>query len=575
MRDFPEYDEVRLLLEAVCEQTILPGEMQRLEQILMLRPEAEAFYIQYMNLNAELIQSLSSPVILVEQLLRGTVESEEDRSPAQEPRVKIQGGARFNPQLRRLTRVALLLILGVATGALWWRPSPPATRRPAVAVHTPAEAKSDKVTSSGPAAGSSRLPLDGPPAILTNELDAKWRTAPLRVGYPLPATQLYLESGLIQLRTMAGVTLVVEGPADLHFPHANELRLLAGRLWIDSPSTVSVLSVVTPLVTVEDHGNEFGVDVSEDGSLVEVHNVRAPLKLSPSNQTSSWMTQEGLVSGQGLRIFGATESMELFTTDGQGFSRAQSLLRYVPTSAQIRQKVWQADVERHKQDTSLLIHYTFEPEDPQARILTNAGFLSDHRLNGAIFGCRWGEGRWPGKRSLEYRDVSDRVHLVVPGEFDNLTLAAWVRVDQLKNRFNSLLMPDSWDECEPHWHISNLGGLELGVQGPERKELVHYDAKRAISTSQFGLWLHVAVTYDRDNGWVTHYLNGYPISEVPMTLDTKLRIGDAELGNWNTRSRVHSNPIRHFTGAIDEFMLFSRALPMAEIHELYRAGSSE
>ena len=55
-------------------------------------------------------------------------------------------------------------------------------------------------------------------------------------------------------------------------------------------------------------------------------------------------------------------------------------------------------------------------------------------------GCSWATGRWPDKQGLEFRQVSDRVRLHIPGEFEAMTLMAWVRVDALPNKFNSLLM---------------------------------------------------------------------------------------------------------------------------------------
>ena len=87
-----------------------------------------------------------------------------------------------------------------------------------------------------------------------------------------------------------------------------------------------------------------------------------------------------------------------------------------------------------------------------------SGGQSPHE--GIIIGCSWVPGRWPGKNGLEFKRVSDRVRFHLPGEFSSLTLMAWVRVDALPHRFNSLLMTDGWDEAAPHWHISADGQLE-------------------------------------------------------------------------------------------------------------------
>ena len=54
---FPEQNELRALLDALCEESISSEQMRRLEQIVLERPEAEAFYVQFMSFHADLIQT--------------------------------------------------------------------------------------------------------------------------------------------------------------------------------------------------------------------------------------------------------------------------------------------------------------------------------------------------------------------------------------------------------------------------------------------------------------------------------------------------------------------------------------
>ena len=180
--------------------------------------------------------------------------------------------------------------------------------------------------------------------------------------------------------------------------------------------------------------------------------------------------------------------------------------------------------------------------------------------------------RWPGKQGLEFRQVSDRVRFHVPGEFASLTLAAWVRVDALPNRFNSLFMADGWEEGGPHWHVSADGKLELGVQGPNRKGGAHYYSPAVLTPDRFGQWVHLAVAHDGENGLVTHYVDGRPVVREEVKLDIPIQIGDAEIGNWNLGPRPHTNPVRFFTGCMDEFLLYTRALTDPEVGRLYARG---
>src|SRR5262249_32703502 len=168
--------------------------------------------------------------------------------------------------------------------------------------------------------------------------------------------------------------------------------------------------------------------------------------------------------------------------------------------------------------------------------------------------------------------VSDRVRFNVPGEFDALTLMAWVRVDAVPNRYNSLMMTDGWNEAAPHWHISDSGKVELGVQGRNQKGGVHYLTPQVITPDRLGEWVHLAVVYDRAERKVTHYADGQPVKQEALKLDIALRLGDVELGNWNLGGHPHTSPIRYFNGCLDEFMLFSRPLSGQEIEQSYLRG---
>ena len=72
-------------------------------------------------------------------------------------------------------------------------------------------------------------------------------------------------------------------------------------------------------------------------------------------------------------------------------------------------------------------------------------------------------------------------------------------------------------------------------------------------------------------------LNGQIVSEKALKIRPPFRIGTAELGNWNGRGFPANDPfmIRNFSAVMDEFCLFSRALPAAEIEALFSSGKSQ
>ena len=64
---------------------------------------------------------------------------------------------------------------------------------------------------------------------------------------------------------------------------------------------------------------------------------------------------------------------------------------------------------------------------------------------------------------------------------------------------------------------------------------------------------------------------------IVLAHETSFRIGAAELGNWNASGFPDNDPslIRNFSGAMDEFWLFDRALNGDEIRALYSAGKPQ
>jgi hypothetical protein len=55
----------------------------------------------------------------------------------------------------------------------------------------------------------------------------------------------------------------------------------------------------------------------------------------------------------------------------------------------------------------------------------------------------------------------------VPGEYESLTLAAWVRVQGLDRQINSLFMSDGFEAGTVHWSIRDDGVLGLTAIGSE------------------------------------------------------------------------------------------------------------
>src|SRR5262249_29015574 len=84
-----------------------------------------------------------------------------------------------------------------------------------------------------------------------------------------------------------------------------------------------------------------------------------------------------------------------------------------------------------------------------------------------------------------FKRVGDRVRFHVPGEFDSLTLLAWVRVDALPNVNNALMLSDGWKEGEMHWQIGSSGKVILGVRARPGEANAHYRTPEVVTPARW------------------------------------------------------------------------------------------
>lgn len=543
----PELAELQTLLDALCEESITPEQVRRLEELVRINPAAEAYYVQYLSFCANLIGHFGvlpamTAGALHERLTAVPLKGE----PVAPPK---------RPTSRRSRRWfwAPLSLSGLAAGillvwTLWPRPHHPITR-------------------SNPAAEA----VDDTVAVLLQAPEAEWAETgpPRRAGSPLAPGWLRLQSGLAQLEFYNGATVILEGPAELKLISRTEAYCARGKLRALVPPQAVGFRIGSPKLDLVDRGTEFGLEVG-DGDKTEVHVFKGKVELHDAGAAPEAAPQE-MTTGQGVRLEGPGRKRPI-ASNPAAFLTAQELARRSEQERDRRQRTWRAASAALRQDPDLRVYYPFEADEPWSRALLDQAQGRRQAQDGAIVGCSWVTGRWPGKQGLEFKRVSDRVRFRVPERLDSITLMAWVRVDGLPNRNNSLMMADGWPVGALHWQIGDDGTLILGIRAPAGMPNAHYHAPGVLTRDRLGQWLHLAVVYDRDGHRVTHYVDGRAVAQQPTPFDVPLRIGNAELGNWNTDVSRSRQPIRYLSGCMDEFMLFGRALGGPEIATLYQQG---
>lgn len=402
-------------------------------------------------------------------------------------------------------------------------------------------------------------------AVLTQAVDVEWAGSndAQTVGGALSPGWLRLKSGLAQIEFNDGARVILEGPAELEIRSRAEAFCSAGRLSAQVPAAAHGFKISSARMTVVDVGTAFGFETRDGAAAVHVFEGKVQLADAVN------VPKHELLAGQALSVNAAGTWRELPAATAL-FPNVAALERRAASSWQRRAAEWKQASSALQNDPTLILHYTFEGDSNFDRRLPNVAHGEPRAADGAIVGCRWAEGRWPGKGALEFKGAGDLVRIEIPGVFDALTLAAWVRVDSLDHTFNSLLMADAFDRGAMHWQITKGGAVRLGLSGAG-----DFDTPTVFPPERLGQWVHLAVVVDRAGHRLAHFVDGQEVLSRPLKLEVPLGFGRAEVGNWNSDTRRERAPMRGFSGRMDEMLVFRRALSAGEVRNLARSGASQ
>lgn len=521
----PQFDEA---VAAICHGAVSEGQAKGLNELLLNDPRARDEYLLRVEVHSRLA---SDPDLF------GAIETTANIAPFQDSR----GGR--NRFAWALAAAACFALLGFGLLRLW--PTPPSERRPATSKAV---------------------------AMLNATVNARWKS-PAEMpqsGAPLEPGWLKLDSGLAEIVFYSGARVVIEGPAEFQITSANEAFLAAGTISAEAPMAARGFQIKTPRGTFREPDTSYGLMV--DHEATELHVFKGNVKVRAEFAAAEQEVHEGF----GWAIQGLAGSRSI-AADRSLFASLFEMRRKSMAAEALRFDRWQAASKRLNENPSLLARFDLEGANALHWQLANACKHRSAMPDATIVGCQWVEGRWPNKRALEFQSMNDRVRMSVPGAFESLTFTAWIRVQGLDRKLNSLFMSDGFMPGTVHWLIRRDGALGMTVIGADPKNYRIIASPSAINLEQFGLWLHLAVVIDGSNKRVTHYLNGSPLCEERLDVEGPFHVGDAELGNWNGKGFPGDDPfmIRNFSGAMDEFCIFNRPLSASEVQRLYSEGRPE
>lgn len=234
------WDELPRLLEALCEERITPAEAGRLEALVLSDPRAESLYITYLTMQADLAREFGGhPAAAV-----GGDGPRLDAPPVRE-RARWRRSWSWVPWV--LTAAACL-VAATSGPALWWGSDGGRSGSPR----------------SEPSTGHDRDAL----AVVLRLVDAVWEPSDApgpAEGRPVPAGRLRLRSGVATLGIVNGVTLTLEGPADVDLVSVDRVFCRRGKLRTRVPKGAEGFVVASPSSAVVDLGTEFALNVGDDG----------------------------------------------------------------------------------------------------------------------------------------------------------------------------------------------------------------------------------------------------------------------------------------------------------------------
>lgn len=205
-------------------------------------------------------------------------------------------------------------------------------------------------------------------------------------------------------------------------------------------------------------------------------------------------------------------------------------------------------------DPTLSVYYSFDDEDVT---------IKDGSKNGndaeVVGNAEWEKGVIDKAISLQpnvWVDMKGPEFKNAP--VDGITLAFWVN-------HTGVVTDQSVFDAIGTDHGSGLYHVEIEVEG------VRWFHRDGNQTEIFSIrpgpqikadeWVHFAGTYDSGSGDVKTYLNG---------AESHSKEGAGKLSdNWGVKAGIgHHNNGRWFTGLLDEFYIFGRALSEKEINQL-------
>jgi hypothetical protein len=553
----PSEHERYRLLSAWCDGSIGDDELAVLDELLRTDQEFRKLYLAYMDQHALLATELL-PIEEAQRAARKLRLAEHD-PPSNPPRVLRWWAA---AAIAFLTATAAVLLVGVAVR--FW---PHARRNPS----------SPSAVVKAPTTAPLRIaPADGC-AVVIQLAQVQWEHGVGREpseGDTVPPGRLVFRSGRMTLGLLSGVTVTVEGPADLDLLAIDRVHCRRGRLRTRVPDGAEGFVVSAPSAAVVDLGTEFALNVAEDGKA-RLMVFEGAAEAAVFNPTGAPQRLQRIRRDQAFQIDPRSGQIEAATPRGADFV-ARPVLAIPPLV-----------LDRSYRDVVMAAHpwgyWRFEVMDSGA-------------IPSEVAGCP--SLRADGPVRLTDTDSHNRCALFGPDETEQLlsldglweppgqpgyAVELWVLPERIGHAaLASLIDPELPDEDYKHLFLLELTASDRqSLLPPAAVRFLHRwppsdSGGDNLFSSRFYVpyrWHHLVA--QNNQGRMELYLNGSPAApSVAISSRTATEACRLLLGRLKPEPRqpgkIHSRP---FVGRIDELVLYDHPLAAEEIARHYRLAT--
>ena len=405
-------------------------------------------------------------------------------------------------------------------------------------------------------------------AVMTKSVGVKWSNETWfrpSLGSTLEPSVLQIDEGLVQLEFLKGSTVILEGPVNFELINSNEGSLSSGKLRATVPEVARGFTINLPKGKLIDLGTEFGLSVHNGGSA-EIYVYRGNVLYAGENESGEEVERE-VSGGQALFVDpnGFSNWVEM---PSEAFIGTADIAFRSKEESQNRHASWVQLSEEIAQNANTSLYYSFDHHSPWARALQNQSSQNQDSLNGAIIGCIWSEGRWPGKGALAFKRKNDRVRLDFNVSLQAFTLSAWIKIDELKDKMSPILCSESLSSGSGSWFINQKGQVVLEVSRGSKKDM--YQSAVAFRSERMGRWVHVATSFDLSKRKVSHFVNGRSFSHEKIRSQIPVSFSNSSLG-YCSKAKPFKRQIT-LQGSMDELAIFKTSMPESEIRRMYEIG---